>query len=535
MMTMLSQTSNQGRPSVQQASTPKNPKDHTIPRGWKEMIELSVEETSVHGPRHVWYNRTNLLGLFWVSFIFSCSVLLVMVSGNYFYDFIQRREITQTGILWYQKMPLPSLTICNKDFFSKKKLDALDIDPETYNVMMLMAGSPFTMTDDLLTDDRALRIIQRATVKMDKVMSDYNFTFGELVANVSYRCEELIEACYFLMKYLTGEECCRFMVPIPTMTGLCYTYHTQKGDEQAFVGDYMGVTLYVRVPDDKIVLMNSLIRRSSRMKRGIQVTPMSNTAHPSLAVLGMGILVTPSTTTSLEMHAVEKDRENEKVDYIDFMIKPCMPVDQLNYRKNKTTFMRTKTNCLLSAVDQCSSEICNCSLYGIDSVYGKKFCRPLESLQCLWMLSKYINGISDGNGKLKQMKDCVSSHESTCSSICRETTYKYSTTYGTNTDVLTEEDLIIVKNSRSLGIVNVYFGSFDVDYVKFAREGLPEFLGKFGGQVGLLLGCSIISMAEVVVFGILICVACCRSFVNGVIRRPKGKVNKVVGYVPHLT
>ncbi|XP_066970111.1 acid-sensing ion channel 5-like [Macrobrachium rosenbergii] len=534
-MTMMSQSPVQHRPVVQQSSALKNPKDHTRRRGWKEMIAFAVEETSIHGPRHVWYNRSNLLGLFWIAFILTSSVLLVMVSGRYFYDFVQRSEMTQTGIRWSQKMPLPSLAICNKDFFSKKKLDDLKIDPETYNVMMLMTGSPFTMMDDLLSKDRVRDIIQRASVKIDGVMRAYNFTFPELVANVSYRCEELVEACYFLMKYLTGEECCKLMVPIPTMTGLCYTYHTQKGHEQTFVGDFMGMTLYISVPDDKIVLLDGVIRRSSRMKRGIQVTPMSRAAHPSLVVLGMGILVSPSTTTSLEMHAVEKDREDEKVDYIDYKIKPCMPIEQLNYTLNKTTFVKTKTNCFHSSVDRCASEICNCSLYGLDSVYNKEWCKPMESLECLRMLSNFIRGIPDQQKRTKWMKECVSLHETTCSSICRETTYKYSTSYGMNTDVLPEVDLIVVKNSRSLGIVNLYYGSFDADYVKFTREGLPEFLGKFGGQVGLLLGCSVISMAEVIVFGVLICIACCRSFVEGVVLRPRGKVNKVVGYNPHLT
>ncbi|XP_064088110.1 uncharacterized protein LOC135202558 [Macrobrachium nipponense] len=384
IMTMMSQSLVQHRPVVHQSSVLKNPKDHTRRRGWKEMIAFAVEETSIHGPRHVWYNRSNLLGLFWIAFILSCSVLLVMVSGKYFYDFVQRSEMTQTGIRWSRKMLLPSLAICNKDFFSKKKLDDLKIDPETYNVMMLMTGSPFTMTDDLLSKkDKVRDIIQKASVKIDDVMRTYNFTFHELIANVSYSCEELVDACYFLMKYLTGEECCKLMVPIPTMTGLCHTYHTQKGHEQTFLGDFMGMTLYIRVPEDKIVLLGGVIRRSSRMKRGIQVSPMSNTVHPSLVVLGMGVLVSSSTTTSLEMHPVEKDREDEKVDYIDYKIKPCIPVDQLNYTLNKTTFMNTKTNCFLSAVDRCSSEICNCSLYGVDTVYGESLHTPSSSSSSL--------------------------------------------------------------------------------------------------------------------------------------------------------
>ncbi|XP_068212018.1 amiloride-sensitive sodium channel subunit gamma-like [Palaemon carinicauda] len=295
------------------------------------------------------------------------------------------------------------------------------------------------------------------------------------------------------------------MLPIPSMAGICYTFYAGKEIYQGFSGDFMGMTFYVKIPqNDTPDLLQDFVKRSIMLKKGIQVTLMSNVTHPSISVVADGVQLAPSFITSLKISAVEKNLEDTKVSYLDYNVEPCVPGEELDYTLDKEKFKNTYANCYLLAFDTCSFQVCGCNFYASDSDSEMKDCSPLEAVSC--MLAIENNGT-----ERNRFETCVGKVMTGCRVICKETSFTFTAANTFFDELHVDEEMENITNGEDMAVLSLYYGSFDFTHIKYWREGSSELLSKQGGQMGLFLGCSLISLIEVVVFLLVLAVSLCRA------------------------
>ena len=61
---------------------------------------------------------------------------------------------------------------------------------------------------------------------------------------------------------------------------------------------------------------------------------------------------------------------------IDTFEQPCISADKVNYLNNEDTFTISRPNCLLHMIRTCTSEVCGCKLYCLDTEKGKNSLTP---------------------------------------------------------------------------------------------------------------------------------------------------------------
>lgn len=185
--------------------------------------------------------------------------------------------------------------------------------------------------------------------------------------------------------------------------------------------------------------------------------------------------------------------------------------------------MRTYTNCYYWLFSECSSKFCKCSFYGSDSSDGSTFCNMQETVKCFEKI-----GTSEdpqvANDTHQFFQSCLVEAKPRCRTICRELTFKYSATHTNYTHLHIHEELTVNNHDERPAVVNIYYGNFDYTHIKFWREEFSVLLSNQGGQMGLFLGCSLISVLEFIMFSILIAIACLRSLV-GKIGRQYSRLN----------
>ncbi|XP_042881788.1 uncharacterized protein LOC122259236 [Penaeus japonicus] len=201
-------------------------------------------------------------------------------------------------------LQMPSLIICNRNFFSRKKLQDYGLDSNASSYLMLMAGNPIITKRNMSEEDQA--VVQRAHSTIHDLLVRHGMTLPELIKALSYTCEELITSCMYNYYYLRNQDCCQHYEPIETRMGLCYMYISHPNFRQTLNGDYMGLSLYMRIPeDDAPELSRHILDMTQTMKDGLQVTVTNNVTYPSFAVASESTTLTPHTLTSIALQLTE--------------------------------------------------------------------------------------------------------------------------------------------------------------------------------------------------------------------------------------
>ncbi|KAL7641265.1 UNVERIFIED_CONTAM: hypothetical protein RMT77_008403 [Armadillidium vulgare] len=90
------------------------------------------------------------------------------------------RDADKTGLL------LPSVVICNRAFFSKRKLQDLNISPRVSSYMYLILGSPFYARPELFEKKKNLQVLLDAESELQWTLNHLNRTLIQLVQDISY-------------------------------------------------------------------------------------------------------------------------------------------------------------------------------------------------------------------------------------------------------------------------------------------------------------------------------------------------------------
>ncbi|XP_068212097.1 LOW QUALITY PROTEIN: sodium channel protein Nach-like [Palaemon carinicauda] len=378
------------------------------------------------------------------------------------------QDDSQMCKLSHEGLQLPSIALCNRAYFSRRKLKALNVSSSLTNYLYGITGTINAVNNEFLKTGRSSKYMSETHEELMALLAEKNLTFRELVDAVSYDCEDMLLMCTVANIRMSAEKCCSSMPSIATFAAKCYIFYTNGTNMQALEGEYLGVSLYLKVnSDDYPVLDPEIMDMAHFLKTGLQISVFSNQTHPSIPAVGQGVSLVPKIYTTIEVSlSVVSNVERKKTLY-DWNEKQCVPASTINYNGDQEIFFNTQPNCRFSAMRNCFKTVNNCSHYALDNNLGEE-------------------------------------------KKCRDPCIRYDYTHATSHTPIQQA---VYKNLHSsFNLTNTYliislneakYGKFRLFVNKVLDKSYKFNLCEIGGITGLLLGVSIVTMIEVIVAWVL--------------------------------
>ncbi|ROT82517.1 Sodium channel protein Nach [Penaeus vannamei] len=482
-------------------------KDFIQERSFLELSELLCQESTAHGIGHAWNNRHNALGIFWLVATICFGLYLGVVATQLFVDFSRREVESQTTVLLSRDgLELPSVLICNRSFFSKKKLEAMNISRDLSNYLVALTGTPYLLRESFLGSDLGKEFLFASDAEVQTLLRKHSMTrYSQLIDAISYDCEELVLKCSVGPYVLSKTECCAGFSIQPSMAGRCFQYFNDGTYRQTIDGEYMGITVYFSVPDnDTPEVAPGILNLSGFTKTGLQVSFASNHTHPSFLAVGQGVHVTPAHSTFIDLSlSVVKDIGMKTM--FDPGEEECLPMDRISYKQNKQDFFYTDPNCDLGLFRQCFLALCNCTLYGLDYPEDSPYpqCNLAQTGKCYnYVLDKLEltpSNLANEDRSTEHEKivdSCWDKGSIKCNRPCVRYDYSYTSSKSRLDDNVYQalKEQFNVSNDSSVAIIKAYFPALRNTEIKLWRTGIEDLIGKLGGYSGLFLGASLITL-----------------------------------------
>lgn len=412
-----------------------------------------VETTSTHGVSNVFTGKSIIRRLFWLG------ILLVAIGGclHNIIDRIQflisRPTATTLSMEQNDRLAFPAVTICN---LNQYRVDVCnEIHPE------LVDGLRGVQLAHILST-----IVPNVSSSLcDEVDANLtNLTIENLAFTSRDRFDEFILYCFF-----AGERCKESdFTPFYTEIGYCYTfnsYEVRQRYEALSSGAQAGLHLVVNIDQSQHVLSNTL-------DAGVKVVVHRQDEPPRPEALGVAIPPGTNGFVSIRQRNV-----------IDTTGKSCLTEEQtqkFNFLKEQFSYSvaSCRVDCLLTNI----AEKCNCTLQhsNVERFLVLPNC-TLSDLCCVAEQQRITTNCG-------------------CQAACNATQYITSNSYsGFPAQYVEPYVQLFFNNDSSTNFlsVNVFFETLDVEtQTTNDPYGVVALLSDIGGQLGLFLGVSIISIME---------------------------------------
>ncbi|XP_050713838.1 uncharacterized protein LOC126996936 isoform X2 [Eriocheir sinensis] len=474
------------------------------------VTDLMCNESNCHGVGHTWNNRHNLLGLFWLMLTTTMVCCLSYVAAVLCQDFLSREIQSQTSVELKgdSALQLPSVVICNRAYFSRRKLTDMGVSSGLTHYLIVSIGSTLISKDNYGPNPEEFELKSRA--ELLEYLQNRSMSFPELIESISYECEEMVLQCNIGNRRYNASECCKTFVPVRTLTGLCFMHLSSDIDAQPSDGEHMGLTFYFNITrDDWPDLDPGILDPSHTAKVGLQATLISNHTHPAQVVLGKGSILEPRIHSSATITlTVVQDTGLKTI--VDLYEQPCLPLADLKPEPGLQNFIKTKPNCDLYATRSCLHQFCNCTLYSLSFPRDEVMpCMLADNEECRRLLHRGLepempadqtDGVS--NATRLAIESCLSKARLSCGHLCERHDFTSATSHMPVPPKIYDNlvDHYNLSNGSDLAIMTAFYPDLRYTSVKMWRKDLLNFLCTLGGYTGLFLGCSVLVVCEFFVY-----------------------------------
>ena len=365
---------------------------------------------------------------------------------------------TTISIIENHPLTFPAVTVCNLNIFRREILKKRNLTDLIYNVTRLVRKRPIENCER----DLQLRM---ALSQLDKV------EFEELTVQARDSMEKLFKGCYF-----AGDSCgnlTKVFEPVFTNLGICYTFNSGKARrlvQSRGVGQREGLRLVIKVNQSGY---------STPLDAGVKIAIHNQSEPPLPADRGIGVPTGRSAFISIKEKKIQ-DRAR----------KHCRPKNnrfRLNFLKRKYTY--SEPACLVDCVHTAIAEDCEC--IGARSFYPPDIARYSRLPNCtLEKVCCVLNALSSPN-TCRCPAACTSLHFEAAVS------YSYYPAEYISHMVAQSSNTTPSEYRTNFLEVNVFFESLNVETQTTDKAYTPvALLSDIGGQVGLFLGLSVISVLE---------------------------------------
>ncbi|XP_076041974.1 pickpocket 7 [Oratosquilla oratoria] len=316
-----------------------------------------------------------------------------------------------------------------------------------------------------------------------------NFDYKQVTQNESYTnttqrffprffardpcCEDVLVKCKMgVNPFKNQEDCCELLTSIPTLMGSCLYGAANEYIRQFVVGEHMGSTMI--------------------LKKAFNDSPGDST------YLETGNVI------SIQLQLTLLD-QNLRRTLIDWWEPKCVPPSALDISgRTNESYYQTSTNCLLANLRRCVRALSNCSVYGLDMVHEDlEPCTVIQLITTQHFIFRGRGLSSGSNSPRKTNLSCWNNDITNCRPVCTEMTFNHVVEVQTMNRMGAEE--LMTMTNESVVQVSVFYPQMRYTKVNVYRDSLLDLVGNLGGQMGLMLGCSIVTVMESATF-LLLCI-----------------------------
>lgn len=427
-----------------------------------------------------WYAK-----FFWMAVVFVAIGLFVWQVSTLMNYLNNKPTLTKVKFVVKNGIRFPSVTICNYNPVRQQYIDELN------------ASSQFKFTDDVLEyillsylqvenlyeeySNNSLSVLDSAYINFTNAYS--GFKIDQFFMDAGYSCEEMFLSCKFGG---TTFDCCKFATPILTDIGKCYQFHNFSGQSfrnyQYISGSFYGLQLilnvnYTQYP--QVFLDNSF-------ETGVRFFVHAQGVMPFLSSGGFsispGFRLYAGITQTHHMLLGKDEWGN---------CKPSWEIEEEHY-----TDTYTSSNCEAHCVAKQFNKTCGCTplRYNINDAYA--ICNPWVLYNCI-QVNKW--DVEDEEYWYKKCPQCTI--ECDRWEYTLETSYSNFYNYGARkymTKRFHMPENLIAKN---IVILDAYLKEIAyTDFEQVQGTSVTETLSDIGGSMGMFIGASIITLAEISVF-----------------------------------
>ncbi|CAL8128762.1 unnamed protein product [Orchesella dallaii] len=523
------------------------------------LVSEFFNESSLHGLKYIGQPKRHITErIFW----FLAFVIGVVAASILIYAMVLRYENTPVVVSFQSEeqlietIPFPAVTFCNINQFSRKKVKELERvaslptheDYEMAKRNLSLVGSfcqsqkSFAQNSDFAYNRGDPKILDYSNYdKIQKNMMDF------LVDN-TVPCDEMMRLCMF--EGSTLSECSTMFEPVVTEFGKCCTFNmlplplllknpSNEGKKNASILNNPALGTRLTWDDEEIALWSMWnydkgfilpppnyhdpqpgdiylpIRQHGPGKAygfSVLLDPMTEDYYCPMSD-GQGILFTLHTAVELpnvkEFPSVIDSNKEVYVKIFPELTFADDDIRDLKSEKRQCYFGKekklklfapyTRENCMDDCVADYIAQECRCAFFYMPRDEGVKVCNTdveSEDGEC----------VQEIRGAMRALKNKLCGH---CLALCEDIEYRFETTTVTlqNATQLWHDMGPIHKDQlpewadHKVSIVHIFFGTPAV-VAKLRKRlyGITDLIANTGGILGLCLGFSVLSAAEVVYF-----------------------------------
>lgn len=407
-----------------------------------------LDDTTIHGTVHVFKSKTLFRRLIW-------SVIFLIAVGGCLFTVIRQVQrfasfpaSTTVSLVRNQNtgLPFPAVTVCNQNFLRNGS-----VSKDVIDVM-----SAFQTLD---SDSCHLALISLSP-------SNGNMPFRKFLLDGLQPIDEFIELCVFIGYNGTDDvvlDCKNMFVPTLTDAGYCYTFNGDVNAPNLFVrntGSRYGLQLTLNLSLSEYL--------SSTPVAGVRVAVHNREDPPQPD--DKGIAVPPQQNGFIGLRKSRISDNSTKKACVEDGCLPFFPEYSLPACTLSGYYETVANNCMCIATVNNTQNLRNCKDETLE-VTALPDCN-LRNICCI------LDQVFVSSGRA-------------CTSSCDYRTFEFSTSYSA----------LAPSFSRDIVAVSVFFEElYEENIITEDSFTFSALLGSIGGQLGLFLGASIISMIELGLF-----------------------------------
>ncbi|XP_013386455.1 acid-sensing ion channel 1 [Lingula anatina] len=458
-----------------------------------------ASSTSAHGFARVVGSRYLIFKIFWALLILAGFSIASINIRDRFLSFLRHDTTTKMSMIFPKKLQFPAVTICNANKYNQKLLTENDekfLNSTASILFSLEYGDDYgddydyaEYGDEDYSDDSypysdqiyadGARTLEQ---ELNALMADINqwypdgFDMEKFTKEKGWTLNDENLVCSFRGFPCNASE---DFTHVFTQFGNCYTFNGDgalyRYQDQAGAG--RGLTLGIDIEQDSY---SNKLSRGDRMDAGIFFQVHSQFEPPSVEAYGRAVPPGFHAYAGL----IRKDSSTMEPPYGD-----CNASSTLDYHA-----VYTMSGCVAECKLGHMMDRCGCKLMHLPGPGAT--CSPEIMLSCIRPLM----------GEIKRSFSKMCECEVPCSSVLFETSLSYAAipSESTKAELALELGTTVENARKNYVIIDVYFESLNyVESVQMQAVEVTGIISDIGGQFGLFMGFSLLTIVEFLEFGVL--------------------------------